>query len=514
MISGKKILKTTLTLFLVVMIPTFNFVGCKTKDNSSSSEFIPDEIVDSTLGDSGTTEPEIPVTPEVPVEPELPAIPYDRIEDLLSELSLGNYTFDKQTEQGKTSYLIDNDLVFTKSSTDEYGHYYSYENGKMYKIVFVEDEEKYHKYDEKELLSFDNFIYDTLVSTNWTAFDEAEDVVSGNVGELDYSLDLTDKTLSGELSGKIYDINSTVVMKPSYIVDKTEKDPVIEPDNPEIDPPVVQSENIYEVVDGKYVFNIVAIRDVILNWMKGDNQYGKDLMAQRTYTADAVTDDIVYVNASESKIDFGFVYHNSTNKYFVSTYFDDASLYTKIQNGNIKTKGQFDEYLNSINQLLNLRNSRDRVEVDANISDENFEIITDRVFDRLENKGVQANSINNDLPDTKLAGFSDAQVLFGFKTVTGNMSAGFDMGFAKTWYQYYLIEYNGKIELVSIKVSSAVNDTSDELKNVKDNNENKWMVNEIKREGCDMYNELLYQPQNAKVSIVYTESEEKKRELR
>lgn len=511
MISGKKILKTTLTLFLVVMIPTFNFVGCKTKDNSSSSEFISDEIVDSTLGDSGTTEPEIPVTPEVPVEPELPAIPYDRIEDLLSELSLGNYTFDKQTEQGKTSYLIDNDLVFTKSSTDEYGHYYSYENGKMYKIVFVEDEEKYHKYDEKELLSFDNFIYDTLVSTNWTAFDEAEDVVSGNVGELDYSLDLTDKTLSGELSGKIYDINSTVVMKPSYIVDKTEKDPVIDPDNPEIDPPVVQSENIYEVVDGKYVFNIVAIRDVILNWMKGDNQYGKDFLAAKHYS-NSVTEDIIYVNADTSRFEWGYRYANENNeKIFQRAYIDNAKLYQNILDGTIKTKSQFADFMFDIVKAQ--LNPIDTVAIDSNVNEENFEILTQRVFNRLENKGVQANSINNDLPETKLAGFSDAEVLCGFKATSSITSAAFDMGFKKTWSQYYLIKYCGEVELVEIKVSSSVNDTSDELKHVLENNSGKWMINEITRKECALDNELLYQKDTVATASVHPVIQEKKREL-
>ena len=87
------------------------------------------------------------------------------------------------------------------------------------------------------------------------------------------------------------------------------------------------------------------------------------------------------------------------------------------------------------------------------------------------------------------------------------------MGFKKTWNQYYLIKHNEKIELVTIKVSSAVNDTSDELKNVKDNNENKWMVNDIKREDCDLSNEVLYQIQAVAMAIDYTANEDKKREL-
>ena len=127
-------LKYAVFSLLVFSISTFTFVGCKTMDNSSSSDFIPNETIDSTLGDSGTTEPEFPTSsiPEASVQPESPAIPYERIEDLITELSLGNYTFDKETEQGKISYLVDGDLVYTKDSTEKFGKYYSYENYEKY----------------------------------------------------------------------------------------------------------------------------------------------------------------------------------------------------------------------------------------------------------------------------------------------------------------------------------------------------------------------------------------------
>lgn len=488
------------------------FVGCKTTENPPNNSS-GNEIVDSSSSENEIVDDkENSVEPIVPIEPVVEEIPTERIEQFLEDLSLGNYTYEAQTEEGTTSYLIDEDMMFTKVA-NESGIYYSYENAKMYKLVYDQDSESYFKYNEDELMSFDSVIYDTLVSTDWKSFDKNTDVVTGISGTLEYSLNLTEKTLSGDVVGRVYDINSTNVLKPTYVVDKTVEEPVVEPDDPVItDPVVTETENIYEVVDGEYVFDVVAIREVLLNWMQGDNQYGKDFLAAKSY-ADFTTEDIIYINADTSEIELGFVYVDvSGSKYYQSATLDNSELYSKILSGEIKTKPQFHEFLNGIKKA-EFSSNLETIVIDTTISEENFDVLTERVFARMENKGVQANSVNNDLPETKLENFSNAEILYGFKTITKGGNAAYDLGFKKNWNQYYLIKYKGNIELVSMLVVSAINDTSNELKNVLENNEGKWMISSIKREDCHSGNEEIYKANTMVATSVSTTNEEKEREL-
>ena len=518
--TGRAFIKKAFIVTLSLIMSATAFVGCKSSENSTSNSS-GSEIVDSSGGFVDGSEIEGPTTPNEPepsiptkpTEPVVEEIPTEGIQDFIGDLSLGNYTYEKQTEQGVESYLIDDNMMFTKVA-NESGVYYSYENAKMYKFVYDKDSESYFKYNEDELISFDSVVYDTLVSTDWKSFDKDADVVTGTSGSLEYSLNLTEKTLTGDVVGRVYDISTTNILKPTYVVDKTVEEPVIEPEEPVVtDPVITKTNNIYEVVDGEYVFDVVAMKEVLLNWMKGDNQYGKDFAAQRTYNATAMTDDIIYVNASETNIEFGYVYHNSAAKYFVSSYFEDTSLYAKIQSGEIKTKEQFDTYLNSINHILNLTNSRDKVEIDTTISDENFDTLTERVFDRMENKGTQGTTKNNDFPETKLENFSDAEILYGFKTVSSSAIAAHDLGIQKTWFQYYLINYNDNIELVSLAVSSSISNAVTELDNVLNDKSDWWMIISCKRENCNEKNKEIYQTNTMVATNNIVTNEEKEREL-
>lgn len=495
----KKSLKKSVAITMASAICGI-FAGCALPTTDSS-------------GGGSSVDPQKP--PVTPVENE---IPQERIDDFVGKLALGNYTFELKTDEGTVSYLIDGDAMFTYVN-DEWGVYYVYENGKMVKLVYDQSIDKYYKYNETKLLSLDSIVYDTLVATNWKEYDKANDVVSGTSGTIDFALNLTNKTITGDIEGKIYDVSNTQVLMPTYIVDKTnEVDPNVPttpvdptPVEPTVPTTPTETKNIYEIVNGEYVFNVALMRDVLLNWMKGDNQFGKDFVAAIRYDDKCVTDDVIFVNASKDKLEFGYIYHDDSNKYFVSKAFNDQNLYTKIASGAIKTKTEFEDYLNSLTVLYNINNTRDMVTIDTTVSDSDFKTLTERVFKRLEEKGVQGSSVNNDYPETKLEDFSKAEVLYGFKGPTSS-GAGFDLGWMDSWMQYYLIKYNGNVEFVSIAVEATDHATMN-FGNIIENVENKWMISSITRSEINRENEQIYDVSTTTaMNAIYFDTE-KRREL-
>ena len=100
--------------------------------------------------------------------------------------------------------------------------------------------------------------------------------------------------------------------------------------------------------------------------------------------------------------------------------------------------------------------------------------------------------INNDFPETRLENFSDAEVLYGFKTKNTDTSAGADLGYIQSWDQYYVLEYNNNIEFVNYHVTgSTSNGVNNSVENVLQNT-NYWMISSIERQDIDDNNAELY----------------------
>lgn len=414
-------------------------------------------------------------------------IPYQKIGEFIGNLKVDNYSFRHDTDRGSTSYYFADDLMYVKEHNDkEYGVFYYYIDDKMYKMEYNDTDKNWERSACEKNYDYSKIAYDYLNSTDWRAYDAETNTAKGNRIDVDYFVNLTTGVVYGDIQGEFFNVNRTVLHLPTDYIDKDNPTSIKNPNQP-----------IYEIKNGEYVFDVVAIKDVLLTWMKGENQFGKDVIADK-FVADYITDEIVYIKATEERIELGFTYRNDNIKYFQSAYFkEDTDLYNKIKNGSIKTKYDFMVYLKGIKRTkFNL--TRDAVTVDTEVSNIDFNTLTERVFDRLENKGTQGNSVNNDFPSTKLKDFSKAKVLYGFKTQRSNESAGGDLGFGRAWNQYYLVEYNGQIEFIKCAVASSTTNNSNELHNVLENNEDKWMVSTIEREVVNNANSKLYETTSTK----------------
>ena len=496
----KSFLKKAVAISLASFL-TGVFVGCR-PSNEVTPNVNPNPGIETPIEPENPT-PENP-TPENPT-PEVPAqIPTATINAFVESLQNDNYSFKKKIDDNMVSHFIDGKDLYIKVSNNE-KYFYTYKDSQMYFFEFDQTESSWIKTKTSEITSFDSLIYDTLASTEWNNFDEDTNTVTGTCGTLEYSLNLSSGELSGDIVGEIYNINKTNVILPTSYIDRT-GDIVIdpsestEPSDPSepTDPsnPSDESENIYEIVGGKYVFDVVALKDVLLNWMQGDNQFGKDVLAEKSYT-EASTDDIIYVQATSEKIEFGYTYHNSDKKYFLASYLDDDDLYAKLQSGDIQTKEEFVTFLNGM-KIAKFKSSKEREEIDTTITDADFETLTQNTFTKLEEKGTQGSSINNDFPETKLENFSNAEVLYGFKTKNSDTTAGLDLGWMQQWHQYYIVKYDDNIEFVDFRLAgSTSNGENDAVKNALRNTKY-WMIGNLEREDIDDNNAKLYDNASAK----------------
>lgn len=465
------------------------------QNSSQSSSGSDEEIIDSGNASSETPNSSEEITPpssessvmppDSSEEKESDPIPYDEIADFIYSLKTENYLYAKPVDDEKENiyYSIDGDITKVWSPSDRTGKYYYTEDNKFYVLEYDATAKKWNKYYDEDKLINDSLIYDTLVSTNWTFYDADAKTATGTSNGKEYTFNLEEQTFSGDVEGAIVGIGYTSVKLPkaSNIVDKTTQQEAEDTSN-----------KLYTIAEGVYTFNIVEMQDPILAWMQGKNQYGKDMLAEKWANTSYKTEEIPYVKASKDKIEFGFVYSKGTEKGFRSAAFEDDTLYEKIKSGEIETKNEFVSYLNVV-EKTKLDMIRDSVVIDTEVSAEEFDALTKNVFQRLEDKGTQGTSINNDNPETKLADFSNATVLYGFKSTAGEERACYDIGYNKGWKQCYVINYNGNIEFIEINVSSATaNGVSNERENVLENNESWWLITSIQRETINAGNANLY----------------------
>ena len=413
-------------------------------------------------------------------------IPYQKIGEFIGNLKVDNYSFRHDTDKGSTSYYFADDLMYVKEHNDkEYGVFYYYIDDKMYKMEYNDTDKNWERSACEKNYDYSKIAYDYLNSTDWRAYDAETNTAKGNRIDVDYFVNLTTGVVYGDIQGEFFNVNRTVLHLPTDYIDKDNPTSIKNPNQP-----------IYEIKNGEYVFDVVAIKDVLLTWMKGENKFDKDYMAALLY-GNQVTDDIIYVNATKDKIGFGILFNNGTNNFYCGAYLNNSELYSKINDGSIKTKSQLIQYLMQIKKA-ELSIDANHIKIDTEISDTDFNTLTERVFNRLENKGTQGNSVNNDFPSTKLEDFSKAKVLYGFKTQRSNESAGCDLGWMRAWDQYYLVEYNGQIEFIKCAVASSTTNNSNELHNVLENNEDKWMVSTLDREIINKENSKLYETSTIK----------------
>lgn len=488
-----KILKNGTIFVLTIMLPFTVLTACndgKGGDGTTPGGNPPTQQTTPTPTPGPTT----PVTPPV-----VEQVPVEQITEFIKLLD-SNYTY--AIQNGSSSFtkgLIDENTVQVFASMyDTRGAYTVVEGDKTYSYTYDPEDAMWHKR-EAESLDFDSLIVDKLVAAEWTAYNKETGVFTGTFDGKTVSAQIVKKGDATEIviadgegfKFEVYDIDTTMITMPdaSKIVDHTTpsvEPPVVEP--PIVEPPVVDTTNIYTVdAQGKYDFNIVLMRDVFDAWLKGENQWGKDVVAQRTLTSAAETENVVYVNPSEDGIEFGVQYSNNGKSYFRNFTITDAVLTSGFESQTIKTEEEFVEYLNSI-AIGRLTIGDMSATIDTTISDEHMATITENIFDRLATVGVQSEGIT--ATGSPISDFADVEIIKGFKSVASSASAGAGLGNNTSSTYYYLVEIDGKVEFVEVAV--AATEHQDLNHYVLNNTEGKWLIAKCERTSLEEDNKDLW----------------------
>ncbi len=426
--------------------------------NSNESEVVQKPIVEE------------PVVPPVGGEDNKDEIPVSTIEGFVENLRQ-NFACTITKDGVQTTYVVDDGVVKVESAgttsiyaSDEGGNYvYSLLEGGEWEKNFAQTQ--YNK---------DAILYDTLSRVAWSGYDKNSNTFSGTVdgNSISFKIDGNNATISGALVANVSQVGQTELSLPSM---------------EDVDDKTIPQEYIYQNGD----YNIVLMKEVLEDWMKGNNQWGKDIMAKRQFDDSYTTDKIVYIKPNNKTIDLGVIMKRGERPYFYKIELTE-DFCDGFKSQSLYEKDAFVDYLNSVKpKTVGLTDVQ--VGIDTEVSSLDFEKMTENVFKKLTNKGVQSGGVNVDAPETKLANFDEARILYGFKGVKGGVIAEEILGYRTNWTQYYVVEYQGKIEFVEIDIiSSTYNNVENEKENVIKDTNGWWYIRTASRVELDDENSQLY----------------------
>ena len=154
----------------------------------------------------------------------------------------------------------------------------------------------------------------------------------------------------GETAVNVTDITVTNVRLPENWTEKEIVDP---------EPPI---ENKDALVDANGFYKLDVMKDLLLNWIKNDNQFGKDVLAYRLRNDNVQTQRILYANPTDNCLKFGLVYTNQDGTYY-NTY--------SIENIDYETKNSFVSSLKALTSRQDLKlDDAVATQIDTTVSDE------------------------------------------------------------------------------------------------------------------------------------------------
>ena len=442
------------------------FTSCTTKNAKieSTSKNLPEPSSYSTMADPKDTQPEEPlfttdpniITTTENTDPVPAEVPIQQINAFANSLKAGNFTtYAENTTRKQVGDLVELELP------DGTRKIVSLEDNINYVYDYNAAQDKWTK-DFLEVPVEGPFTsaYDQLFAdTTWTAYNEQTGEISGSwkpseqivsqypdaTGDsFDVVLKFTQSGAELNLLGsnaRIFDVGKTQISLPQTYIDNT-----------------IENQDIYSVDEqGNYDFNLVLMKEVLLDWMKGNNRYGRDFLTEFTYNDTLTIQDVIYVNASKDNICIGLLTYCGEQLRYQEFQINDNDLYTALANQNLKTKDEFSAH------LYNMKKTRtrfsDAIKIDTTLSKSDFETITTNIFNHLVNVGTQS-SINEE--GVKHPEYADAKVLFGFVNKGGD-GVGYDMGVNHYYNFYYFIEIEKELKLLDIPL--AVSSSLDDIKN-------------------------------------------------
>ncbi len=436
----KKLLKKIATLAISLGISVtiaFSFAGCVSDVKQTQDPNIDQTIItpeDPTLetptpetpSDGGTVveEPSDESTEEMTMEEAI-----GKVEEFTSSISQGNFTY---FMGDSIVYSFDGDTVALSQDGDV--TYFVYEDGVNYAITYDNDEEVWYKNvtEEFDVSAAVGELVSDIVSISYSDYDAENNLLYGMIQErISAVVQVTDSKLTIEFAGRtsvFTSVGTTTVSLPENVVE-------------------AETKSIYTIdSEGNYVFDIAAINEVLEPWVKGDNQFGKNIIEAKYGSSYPVTvKKVLYINASEDEIAFGVLFYDDDGApEYMELYIRDDTLYNGIKDGSIVTQEDFKECLNSIDRPAKIgANVGGEVLEYTTFDDdyasehqEEFEKLTERVFEK--------------------AGVTVDKIYFGFKGPTEGTYASSTYGYGTGWYQYYLVEVDGQMQFLQFRISASV----------------------------------------------------------
>lgn len=441
-------------------------------------------------------------------------VPVEAINDFVATLEKGNYTYSKLENGIIDNYLFDGDTWHIFENKDTNGYYYYVEDGKSYLLNYDESDRMWHK-TETELRDVNDFIYNDLISATWTSYDENKQVYYGTMDgeEVSFEFTSTGAIICGDGFEKtIYSVGNTAIKLPddSKIIDDT-----VTPE-----PPIVETDKIYEIKNGEYVFNIPAMVEVLnektsdgTTWLE---EYYKNDMFE--LGKDRYVQDIVFVNPTSSTFEIGLTMTRQGVDYFDVISNQDNSWAEFIANSENNTVAKFREYLQSAKKPFYYSNAAINYEYSTENANSTelleFNQMTENILTKIAKIGIQPSSVKDPGQD-KIPEYENAEVLFGLKTPAGGTTIGADLGNRKTWHHYYILNVDGKLEFVNIEITSSIDKVpeADEKYNVINGNDNGYVILGLERKEIDNGNQELYKDNSVQAQATYYYITEKEREL-
>lgn len=423
------------------VITTFGFAGCEKEKDPEKNPNTDVAIPNKPIEDDPITDQPI-VVPDNDEEKQLEAA-VKRANNAFNTLAaLKNFTYSaKVSDTNFHNCYIDGNVA----KVDDCGvvAYYLEEDDQSYAIEMEDGAWHKNTTQQTSVSKMMAWFVDSMTSGfTWNFYDKASNRLQGTkegdyvilqveANSITMHVNYDPQTEKGQCDILLNNFGTTKVALPEKIVD---------------DRTPVESENIYEIVDGKKVFNIVAIRDVLEPWLKGDNQFDNDMIAERLQSDTLTTREIICILPSVDRIEFRLILnHIDGFPRYGSAYFNDSVLLDGIANETVKTKEQFKSYLNSIKRTKlfvdNIQIKLDYTTKDYSAEQKaQFDAMTKNIFEKLDIDGLDPN-----------------KVLFAFKTPRGvtTASAGNGWLYATGWSHYYIVDFNGKLQILQVGVGAS-----------------------------------------------------------
>lgn len=435
-------------------------------DVEKTSVALPDNIIDN----NNTEEAEIP---------------FEKINSAIKRLESKNFTLIVGGNVSSTYKVAGDAVSIEKNGSTKF---FVKENDLAFDIVFDSKDNKWHKKFAENNLDVNDLLYNDLKSVNWTVYDEKTGIVSGTMNGTTVSMEMSNEGIRVFGVGfdvEVSNMNSTSVKFPNEneIVDDTKP---------------VEINEIYTMEDGKIVYNMAAITDVLTSWIKKDNNQNRDLLGYKSFNNNISLDRILYTNVLDNKIEIGLLFNNSNQLNYTTYEIDENAFFKRLKNGELTTEKDLLSDLKSISILdfnntgINKKLDYTTLDIDfETIHKEQFDKLTSQVFAKLKETGVQLSAGDKNGRKEDLTGM---EIIAGFKGKrSDSISTGSDLGNYFSWDQGYVVkDKNNKYKLVIVTVFSSVTFNDAVIENVLNGDEG-WIVANLDKKDLDKGTGAIYQ---------------------